>query len=92
VMAWKVGDNPLSGTIEFKVDGAPASATGTGGTPWMGRLSNGALQTSWCDVCGASIAGDKLTQTQQGHFEGIASNGYPYSGTYVGTWTGVRTR
>jgi hypothetical protein len=90
LMVWQVGNNPSSGTIEFKVSGA-GSANGVGGTPWMGRLSNGAQQTSWCDVCGASIAGDKLTQTQQGHFEGVAANGVPYAGNYSGTWTGTRT-
>jgi hypothetical protein len=91
LMAWKVGNNPPSGTIEFKMNGTSGNATGTGGTPWMGRLANGAQQTSWCDVCGASIAGDKLTQTQEGHFEGITSTGVPYAGTYAGTWSGTRT-
>jgi hypothetical protein len=91
LMAWKVGNNPPSGTIEFKVDGPSGNASGTGGTPWMGTLSNGARQTSWCDVCGASIDGDKLTQSQQGHFEGVTATGIPYSGTYAGSWTGTRT-
>ena len=50
----------------------------------MGRLSNGAQQSTWCDVCGASIMGDRLTQTQQGHFEGTTVTGVPYAGTYVG--------
>jgi hypothetical protein len=89
LMAWTVGNNPPSGTIEFKMSGT-GTASGTGGTPWMGRLTNGAQQTSWCDVCGASIAGDKLTQTQQGHFEGITAQGVPYAGTYAGTWSGTR--
>jgi hypothetical protein len=90
LMAWRVGNNPPSGTIEFKVSGGGVSASGTGGTPWMGRLTNGARQTSWCDVCGASLAGEKLTQTQQGHFEGITATGVPYAGTYVGAWSGTR--
>jgi hypothetical protein len=88
LMAWRVGNNAPSGTIEFKVTGG--SGSGTGGTPWMGRLSNGNTQTSWCDVCGASIMGGKLTQTQQGHFEGITPTGIPYAGTYVGAWSGTR--
>jgi hypothetical protein len=90
LMAWRVGSNPPSGTIEFKLDGS-GQASGTGGTPWMGRLTNGAQQTSWCDVCSASVSGDKLTQSQQGHFEGVTANGIPYAGTYVGTWSGTRT-
>jgi hypothetical protein len=92
LMAWTVGNNPPSGTIEFKLGGTTDSASGTGGTPWMGRLWNGALQTSWCDVCGASLMGDRLTQTQEGHFEGITATGVPYSGTYAGTWSGTRVK
>jgi hypothetical protein len=88
VMAWKVGANPPSGTIEFQLSGT--SGSGTGGSPWMGRLSNGAQQTSWCDVCGAAMVGDKLTQTQEGHFEGVTATGVPYAGTYTGSWIGTR--
>src|SRR5205814_5807591 len=47
LMAWKVGSNAPSGTIEFTVAGAPGSANGSGGTAWMGRLSNGAQQSTW---------------------------------------------
>jgi hypothetical protein len=90
LMAWRVGNNPPSGTIEFQVSGGAGNASGTGGTPWMGKLSNGNQQTSWCDVCGASVTGDKLTQTQQGHFQGVTATGLPYAGTYVGTWSGTR--
>jgi hypothetical protein len=87
-LAWRVGNNPPSGSIEFKLGGGSGSATG--GTPWMGRLDNGSQQTSWCDVCGVSMMGDKLTQTQQGHFQGVTATGVPYAGTYDGTWTGTR--
>jgi hypothetical protein len=90
VMVWKVGANPPSGTIEFKLEGASGSASGTGGMPWMGRLANGAQQTSWCDVCGAAVHDGELTQTQQGHFEGVTATGVPYAGTYAGTWSGTR--
>src|SRR6185436_7980075 len=83
VLAWRVGNNPPSGTIEFDVGGSAGSASATGGTPWMGRLANGAQQTSWCDVCGVSVMGQTLTQTQQGHFEGITATGVPYAGPYA---------
>jgi hypothetical protein len=91
LMAWKVDSNAPSGTIEFQLTGTQGIASGTGGTPWMGRLTNGAQQTTWCDVCGAALEGNKLTQTQQGHFQGITTAGVPYAGTYQGSWTGTRS-
>jgi hypothetical protein len=87
-LEWQVGSNPPSGVIAFEP--AAGGWRATGGSAWMGTLTNGSVQTSWCDVCGLRFEGDRLVQDQQGHFEGTTPLGEAYAGTYSGTWTGTR--
>ncbi len=93
-MSWQVNNNTPSGTIIFATSGnaaTVASGTGIGGSCWMGRLANGAMQTTCCDTCTATLSADTLVQAQAGHFSGTL-NGVPYSGNYTGTWMGTRTQ
>jgi hypothetical protein len=92
LMAWQVGSNAPSGTIAFAVNGDSATATGigTGGTCWMGQLTNGNLQTSCALTATAAIMGDTLTQHQTGTAKGVTPAGVPYTAIYDGTWTGMR--
>ena len=93
LMAWQVGANAPSGTITFAVEGtsATASGSGTGGSCWMGRLTNGNQQTTCATSATAEIAGDVLTQNQTGTIQGTTPSGVAYTGTYTGSWTGTRT-
>jgi hypothetical protein len=92
LMAWQVGSNAPSGTIVFAVNGDSATATGigTGGTCWMGQLTNGNQQTSCALTATAAIMGDTLTQHQTGTAKGVTPAGVPYTAIYEGTWTGLR--
>ena len=93
-MKWQVGANAPSGTITFEVNGDSAIATGigTGGTCWMGRLTNGALQTTCATSADAEIQGDELVQHQTGTISGVTPDNVAYTGTYEGTWRGTRVR
>jgi hypothetical protein len=92
-MAWQVGANAPSGTITFAVQGTSATATGlgTGGTCWMGTLTNGNEQTTCATTATAELVGDQLSQRQTGTINGTTPEGVPYAGTYEGIWTGTRT-
>jgi hypothetical protein len=92
-MAWQVGANAPSGTITFAVQGTSAAATalGTGGTCWMGTLTNGNQQTTCATSATAAIVGDQLSQRQTGTIAGTTPEGVAYTGTYEGIWTGTRT-
>jgi hypothetical protein len=93
LMAWQVGSNAPSGTIAFAVAGksAMAAAMGTGGTCWMGHLTNGNQQTTCATSADATIDGATLTQSQTGTVDGVTPQGVHYAGTYQGAWTGTRT-
>jgi len=88
LMSWKVGSNPPSGTIGFSVNSTTATFNGTG-SPFTGRLSNGSTETAACDICTGTLNGTSLTQVQTGHNSGVY-NGVSWTGTYVGTWVGIR--
>jgi len=91
-MAWQVGANAPSGTIDFAVQGtsASASALGTGGTCWTGTLTNGSQQTTCATSASAELVGDQLSQRQTGTVTGVTPEGVAYTGTYQGIWTGTR--
>ena len=92
-MVFKVGSNPTSGSLTFVVNGDSATATAiaTGGTCFMGTLTNGAQQTTCATQATAHLDGDQLTQAQSGKVTGVNA-GVSYSGTYQGTWTGTRIK
>jgi hypothetical protein len=92
-LSWQVAGNPPSGTIIFDVKGQKGDAiagTGATGNCFMGRLSNGDLQTTCCKTCKVEFSGKTFTQTQDGEYTGTNSMGVPYGGTYSGTWTATR--
>jgi hypothetical protein len=92
MMAWQVQGNAPSGTITFAVAGNQLTPVGsaTGGTCWTGVLPNGNTQTSCATSATTEIDGNTLVQHQSGTLTGTTPSNEPYSGTYVGTWTGVR--
>jgi hypothetical protein len=93
-LVWQVGTNPPSGTIVFMLDGANGNAvagSGTGGSCFMGHLTNGNTQTTCCDHCTIVFTAHGFTQDQSGHYSGVTPGGVAYSGTYTGAWTGTRT-
>jgi hypothetical protein len=94
LMAWQVEGNAPSGTITFAVAGNQATAmgTGTGGSCWVGTLSNGDRQTNCGTTATAQMNGDTLIQSQTGTLTGVTPDNVQYAGTYEGSWTGVRAQ
>jgi hypothetical protein len=94
LLVWQVGTNPPSGSILFALDGSKGTAvtgTGTDGSCFTGKLTNGNTQTSCCDACTISFSGASFTQNQSGHYTGTTPQNVAYSGNYTGTWAGTRT-
>jgi hypothetical protein len=92
-LTWQVGTNPASGVIVFNLNGSTGTmvaGTGTTGTCFNGKISNGNTQTSCCKTCTVSFNGKMLIQTQQGDYTGVTPQNIAYSGNYSGTWTGLR--
>ena len=94
LMAWQVQGNAPSGTITFAVAGNQATAIGdaTGGSCWVGTLSNGDRQTNCGTTATAQMNGDTLIQSQTGTLTGVTPDNVQYAGTYEGAWTGVRAQ
>ncbi len=91
-LAWKVGNNPPSGTILFAMSGASGTATGAGvgGSCFSGTLTNGNTQTTCCETCSVTFTDKGFVQTQAGKYTGKTPQSVDYAGTYTGTWTGTR--
>jgi hypothetical protein len=89
---WQLTGNPQSGVVVFSVSGKAATmvANSPRNMPFSGTTSNGTVGTSSCDVCTASLEGNVLTQDQEGHNAGF-TNGVSWTGTYSGSWVGIRT-